>query len=59
MKVALNTLVLWVATACGLPRADAYQLVSQGCTTRLGNLVNPSYTVTVALPKALLPGAPG
>ncbi|MFI9492202.1 MULTISPECIES: acetamidase/formamidase family protein [Streptomyces] len=58
VRVALHTLVLWVASACGLPRDDAYQLVSQGCVTRLGNLVNPSYTVTVALSKALLPGAP-
>ncbi|HEX5569548.1 MAG TPA: acetamidase/formamidase family protein [Streptomyces sp.] len=58
VKVAPNTLVHWVAASCGLPEADAYQLVSQGCTTRLGNLVNPSCTVTVALPKALLPGNP-
>lgn len=58
VKVAPNTLVHWVAASCGLLDADAHQLVSQGCTTRLGNLVNPSYTVTVALPKALLPGNP-
>jgi acetamidase/formamidase len=57
-RVATNSLVRWVAADCGLPLLDAYQLVSQGCQARLGNLVNPSYTATVSLAKALLPGNP-
>ncbi|WP_069816409.1 acetamidase/formamidase family protein [Streptomyces sp. TP-A0874] len=57
-RVAVADLVHWVAGVCGLSRLDAYQLVSQGCTARVGNLVNPSYTVAVSLAKELLPGKP-
>jgi acetamidase/formamidase len=47
-----------VSGSCDLATHDAYQLVSQGCSARIGNLVNPAYTVSVSLPKALLPGQP-
>jgi len=57
-RVAVHSLVTWVAELTGMEAHDAYQLVSQGCTARLGNLVNPNYTVTVSLPKSLLPGQP-
>ena len=57
-RVAVRALVRWVAHGCGLSEHDSYQLVSQGCTTRVGNLVNPAYTVSVSLPKKLLPGRP-
>ncbi|MEU3453544.1 acetamidase/formamidase family protein [Micromonospora sp. NPDC006766] len=58
VRVAVHTLVQWVRQSCDLTAHDAYQLVSQGCSARIGNLVNPAYTVSVSLPKALLPGRP-
>lgn len=56
VRVAVHQLTRWVAELSGLSDQDAYQLVSQTCTTRIGNLVNPSYTVAVGILKALVPG---
>lgn len=58
MRVAAAGLVRWVANLCDLPLADAHQLVSQCGRFRVGNLVNPEYSVTCILPKRWLPGAP-
>ena len=55
-RVAVHSLTRWVADLSGLPVADAYQLVSQACEARIGNLVNPAYTVTVGIAKSLVPG---
>lgn len=55
-RVAVHALSRWVAAVSGLPIADAYQLVSQACESRIGNLVNPAYTVTVGIAKTLVPG---
>lgn len=56
-KVATHQLARWVQDISGLGVEDAFQLVSQACTARLGNLVNPSYTAAVSIPKAIVPGA--
>ncbi|KKC35946.1 hypothetical protein WH87_15425 [Devosia epidermidihirudinis] len=53
-RIALNGLIRWVVEATGLALADAHQLVSQSCTLRIGNLVNPSFTVIAMLPKSAL-----
>jgi amidase len=53
-KVAVHSLSKWVAQRSDLPLVEAYQLVSQACTARIGNLVNPTYTVTVAISKTLV-----
>ncbi|MHB1064990.1 MAG: acetamidase/formamidase family protein [Georgenia sp.] len=55
-RVAVHALTRWVAAISGLPVPDAYQLVSQACETRVGNLVNPAYTVAVGIVKDLVPG---
>ena len=55
-RIALHGLIRWVAESTGLALPDAHQLVSQNCTLRIGNLVNPSFTVAALLPKQLLGG---
>jgi acetamidase/formamidase len=54
-RVAVHSLTRWVAQLSGLDLDDAYQLVSQTCTARVANLVNPSYTVTVAVETSRIP----
>ena len=41
----------------GFDKADAYQLVSQVATLRVGNMVDPLYTVVAKFPKRFLPPA--
>lgn len=51
VRVAVAGLVRWVAAREGLPLADAHQLVSQSCSLRIGNLVNPLFSVLATTPK--------
>lgn len=53
-RIALHGLIRWVVELTGLALADAHQLVSQNCTLRIGNLVNPAFTVAAMLPKNVL-----
>lgn len=53
-RIAVAGLVQWVARITGLAMADAHQLVSQCCRLRIGNLVNPAFSVLCALDKSLL-----
>jgi acetamidase/formamidase len=55
LRIAVAGLVRWVAGRTGLDVTDAHQLVSQTCTLRIGNLVNPAFSVLCSVPrKALL-----
>lgn len=54
VRIALAGLVRWVSARAGLDLMDAHQLVSQTCRMRIGNLVNPSFTVLCSVPKAAL-----
>jgi amidase len=54
-RIATHGLVHWVSGLCGLSLADAHQLVSQTCRLRIGNLVNPLYTVAAFIEKSWLP----
>ncbi|MCX5512931.1 acetamidase/formamidase family protein [Kaistia algarum] len=54
-RIASAGLIRWVADACGLDLFDAQQLVTQICRLKIGNLVNPLFTVACTVPKALLP----
>jgi acetamidase/formamidase len=54
-RIASAGLIRWVAAACGLDLFDAQQLVTQICRLKIGNLVNPLFTVACTVPKALLP----
>jgi amidase len=57
-RIASHALVHWVSGICGLALADAHQLVSQNCRLRIGNLVNPLYTIAAFIDKKWLPDAP-
>ncbi len=54
-RVAFKALVEWVGAASGLSTLDAYQFVSQMSRSTIVQLVDPEYTVLVALDKARIP----
>jgi amidase len=57
-RIASHGLIQWVANLCGLGIPDAHELVSQTCRLRIGNLVNPLYSVAAFIEKRWLPGTP-
>ncbi len=57
-RIASHALVCWIGQLCGLRLPDAHQLISQNCRMRIGNLVNPLYTVAAFIKTARLPGGP-
>jgi amidase len=54
VRIAAHGLVHWVSRLCGLVPSDAHQLISQNCRLRIGNLVNPLYTVAAFVEKERL-----
>lgn len=54
-RIAHVELIDWLAAEYGFERIEAYQVVSQVGTARIGNVVDPLYTVVAKFPKALLP----
>ena len=48
-------LIDWLVVDYGFDRWDALQLVSQVGVSRIGNVVDPKYTVVVKFPKKYLP----
>ena len=54
VRIAHTQLVRWVM-ASGLSLTDSYQLVSQAARTRIGNVVDPNYTVVAKIGKRFLP----
>jgi len=48
-------LINWLVEDYGFDRWDALQLVSQVGVTRIGNVVDPKYTVVAKFPKKYLP----
>lgn len=57
VRIAAAGLVRWVSGLCSLELQDAHQLVSQNCRLRIGNLVNPLYSVAAFIDKNSLPGS--
>jgi acetamidase/formamidase len=57
VRIAVAGLVRWVASRTGLSVMDAHQLVSQTCRLRIGNLVNPAFSVLCSVAKKDLPVA--
>jgi amidase len=53
-RIAVAGLVRWVASITGLALHDAHQVTSQCCRLRIGNLVNPSFSVLCTVDKRLL-----
>ncbi len=54
VRIASAGLVRWVAERSSLGLADSHQLVSQACMLRIGNLVNPAFTVLCSIRKSHL-----
>ena len=53
-RIAYKELVLWMVADYGFEEWDAYMLLSQCGKVRLGNFVDPKYTVGAAVPKKYL-----
>jgi amidase len=53
-RIAYRELVLWLSAEYGFDRWDAYMLLSQCGKVRLGNFVDPKYTVGAAISKKYL-----
>src|SRR5262249_17145640 len=50
-RIATHALIQWIASLTGLSLAEAHQHVSQNVRLRIGNLVNPLYTVAAFVAK--------
>ena len=48
-------MILWLEGEYGLDRWEALQLLSQLGKARIGNVVDPNYTVVAMFPKKHLP----
>lgn len=55
-RVAFKAMVGWVQEASGMRELDAYQFVSQNARAPIIQLVDPEYTVLVAIAKQRVPG---
>jgi amidase len=54
-RIAQVELIEWLIAEYGFEKMEAYQVVSQGGHSRIGNVVDPNYTVVAKFPKRLLP----
>jgi amidase len=57
-RIAYNQLVLWLEKEYGYDRWDAYMMLSQCGQVRLGNFVDPKYSVGAAISKKYLAPTP-
>ena len=57
VRIAKTEMVLWLERDYGFDRWEAFQLLSQVGRIRVGNVVDPKYTIVVKFPKTQLPGA--
>ncbi|MBI3966905.1 MAG: acetamidase/formamidase family protein [Chloroflexi bacterium] len=55
LRIAQVSLVDWLVGEHGYDKWEAWQVISQVGTTRIGNVVDPNYTVVAKFPKAYLP----
>ena len=53
-RIAYRELVLWMEAEYGYDRWDAYMMLSQCGRVRLGNFVDPKYTVGAGILKSYL-----
>lgn len=53
-RVAYRELVRWMAQDYGYTELDAYMLLTQVGRVRLGNMVDPKYTLGASISKSLL-----
>lgn len=52
-RQAYRELVLWLATDFGFDKLDAYMLLTQAGRARLGNMVDPKYTMGTSILKSI------
>jgi len=55
MRIAYGDMVDWLVEEYGFDKWDAYQLMSQVCPVRVGNVVDTYYSIVVKFPKKYLP----
>ncbi len=55
VNLAYIELIKWLVDDYGFDKWEAYQIVSQVGTMRIGNVVDPNYTVVAKFPKVYLP----
>ena len=53
-RIAYRDLVLWMEADYGFDRWDAYMMLSQCGRVRLGNVVDPNYTIAAGIAKTYL-----
>ncbi|MBM3212832.1 hypothetical protein FJZ33_11470 [Candidatus Poribacteria bacterium] len=53
-RIAHTEMVKWLATDYGFDKWEAFQVLSQVGTARIGNVVDPKYTVVAKFPKKYL-----
>ena len=54
VRMAQTELIRWMSSDYGFDRWEAFQLVSQAGRIRVGNVVDPRYTVVAKIPKEYL-----
>ncbi|TET66952.1 MAG: acetamidase [Dehalococcoidia bacterium] len=54
VRIALIELVKWLVDDYGFEKWEAFQVISQAMTMRIGNVVDPNYTVVAKFPKRCL-----
>ena len=54
-RIAFAELVRWMAADYGIDPLDAYQLCTTVAEARLGNVVDPQYSMVAKFPKRFLP----
>jgi len=55
VRIATVELVKWLVADYGFEKWEAFQVISQVGTFRIGNVVDPNYTVVAKFPKQYLP----
>jgi len=53
-RIAYADLVRWMVTGYGFEKWEAYMLLSQAGQVRLGNMVDPNYTLGASIAKCYL-----
>jgi acetamidase/formamidase len=56
-RIAYKELVLWMEMEYAFDRYEAYMLLSQCGIVRLGNVVDPKYSIAAGIRKDYLKGA--
>jgi acetamidase/formamidase len=55
LRIAYVELIQWLVDDYGFDKMDAYQIVSQGGSARIANMVDPNHSVVARFPKSALP----